>query len=299
MRTSLALICSVAFACATSAQEESKSKKPTTKKTQAQSAQHAAAPSGGDADLRVRVAAPPTTTAGKPTGAGVPVNILSRYGSDLSTPSPRKVTTKAKPTTKDKPTSAPFMTRIVRWEGSGTPNAKPTPAPHGYAGRNDGRVQQSTAVGKPSPRNLTTNAKPSSEITTNAAPPSFVGRSSGVAKQTGAAAHKTKGPQQIATQGGQTTSGGTGSPAVQLHKFSNTTFKTQQGQGKPAKASKNNDQRSSPEYHKIWEDGKLPSGGTGMGKPTANASGPYSARVRSTAGGKKKSEKASPTPRPQ
>jgi hypothetical protein len=120
-----------------------------------------------------------------------------------------------------------------------------------------------------------------------------------------------------------------------LHKFSNTTFKTQQGQGKPAKASKNNDQRSTPEYHKVWEDGKLPSGGTGVGKPTGNAvtgkpmtgqrattnygsndlhgqktkrsqqatahhaSGSYSARIGSTAGGKKKNEKASPSPRPQ
>ena len=118
-------------------------------------------------------------------------------------------------------------------------------------------MQQSTAVGKPSPRNLTTNAKPSSEITANAAPPSFVGRSSGVAKQTGAGAHKTKGPQQIATQGGRShigrsdgymqqvdlassagagaqktkklkgsaTNAAGGSPAVQLNRFSNTTFK--------------------------------------------------------------------------
>jgi hypothetical protein len=102
-----------------------------------------------------------------------------------------------------------------------------------YLGRNDGRVQQSTAVGKPSPRTLTTNAKRSSGITANAAPPSFVGRSSGVAKQTGAGAHKTKGPQQIATQGGQTTSGRGGSPAVQLNRFSNSQFGTLKGSPTP------------------------------------------------------------------
>jgi hypothetical protein len=102
-----------------------------------------------------------------------------------------------------------------------------------YLGRNDGKVQQSTAVGKPSPRNLTTNPKRSSGITANAAPPSFVGRSSGVAKQTGAGAHKTKGPQQIATQGGQTTSGRGGSPAVQLNRFSNSQFGTPKGSPTP------------------------------------------------------------------
>lgn len=195
MKTFLVLICTLALVCAAGgAQEEKESKKPAPKKQQAQLSQHPAAPSGGDADLRVRVGIPPTTTAGKP-----------------------------------------------------------------------------------SPRNLTTNAKPSSEITANAAPPSFVGRSSGVAKQTGA---------------------GAGSPAVQLHKFSDTTVKpatvgrpmtvgalatspapksavwshnagslknlpnvkpsgASQGQGKPAKASKNNDQRATPEYHKVWQDGKL------------------------------------------
>jgi hypothetical protein len=48
MRTFLVLICSLALACAAGgAQKEDKSKKPAPKKKQAQSAQHAAAPSGG------------------------------------------------------------------------------------------------------------------------------------------------------------------------------------------------------------------------------------------------------------
>ncbi len=48
MRTFLVLICSLALACAAGgAQDKNKSKKQTAKKNQAQSAQHAAAPSGG------------------------------------------------------------------------------------------------------------------------------------------------------------------------------------------------------------------------------------------------------------
>ena len=48
MRTFLVLICSLALACAAGgAQEKNKSKKQAPKKNQAQSAQHAAAPSGG------------------------------------------------------------------------------------------------------------------------------------------------------------------------------------------------------------------------------------------------------------
>jgi hypothetical protein len=48
MRTFLVLICSLALACAAGgAQEKNKSKKPAPKKNQAQSTQHAAAPSGG------------------------------------------------------------------------------------------------------------------------------------------------------------------------------------------------------------------------------------------------------------
>jgi hypothetical protein len=64
-----------------------------------------------------------------------------------------------------------------------------------------------------------------------------------------------------------------------------------QGQGKPTKASKNNDQRATPEYHKVWEDGKLPGGGTGVGKPTANA---VTGKPKT-----KKGEKVSPTPIPR
>jgi hypothetical protein len=134
-----------------------------------------------------------------------------------------------------------------------------------YIGRNDGKEQHSTTVGKASPRNLTTNAKPSSEITANAAPPSFVGRSSGVAKQTGAGAHKTKGPQQIATQSGAPADG-------------------------------------SPKWHK-YQDGQLPGSGPaggsasgasqGQGKP---AGAPFTTRnLRWSGAG---TLNASPTPRP-
>jgi hypothetical protein len=143
----------------------------------------------------------------------------------------------------------------------------PMPPPHGYVGRNDGRVQQSMAVGKPSPRNLTTNAKPSSEITANAAPPSFVGRSSGVAKQTGAGAHKTKGPQEIATQSGQ-------APAGHYIGLDHT------------RVNKSN-------------VAKPPSGGTGKATTAHHASGSYSARVGSTAGAKETGAKVSRTPGPR
>jgi hypothetical protein len=105
MRTSLALICSVALACAASAQEASKSKKPTPKKTQAQSTQHAVAPGGGP-------------LLDKPT-----------FGEKF------KMFLAGKPTTAGQQIA--------------TQRGQTTPSPHGYVGRNDGKVQQSTAYDKP------------------------------------------------------------------------------------------------------------------------------------------------------
>src|SRR5260370_3496694 len=69
MRTFLVLICSLALAFAVGgAQEENKSKKPAPKKKQAQSAQHAAAPSGGA--QKTKGSQRVTTTGGLPVGAG-------------------------------------------------------------------------------------------------------------------------------------------------------------------------------------------------------------------------------------
>jgi len=88
MRIFLVLICSLALACAAGgAQKEDKSKKPAPKKKQAQSAQHAAAPSGGPQKTKgpqqvttagagtqkTKKAKGPqqvTTAGGRPAGAG-------------------------------------------------------------------------------------------------------------------------------------------------------------------------------------------------------------------------------------
>jgi len=88
MRIFLVLICSLALACAAGgAQKEDKSKKPAPKKKQAQSAQHAAAPSGGPQKTKgpqqvttagagtqkTKKAKGPqqvTTAGGRPVGAG-------------------------------------------------------------------------------------------------------------------------------------------------------------------------------------------------------------------------------------
>src|SRR6266568_2747491 len=68
MRTFLVLICSLALAFAAGgAQEENKSKKPA-KKKQTQSAQHAAAPSGGP--QKTKGSQQVTTAGGRPAGAG-------------------------------------------------------------------------------------------------------------------------------------------------------------------------------------------------------------------------------------
>src|SRR6266496_4188694 len=68
MRTFLVLICSLALAFAAGgAQEENKSKKPA-KKKQTQSAQHAAAPSGGP--QKAKGLQQVTTAEGRPVGAG-------------------------------------------------------------------------------------------------------------------------------------------------------------------------------------------------------------------------------------
>jgi hypothetical protein len=301
MRTFFALICSLAIACAASGQ---------------------------------------VTSTGGGGGAGAQKKKQTQSAKPAATPSLRMSG------------NSPYIT-LRAPDGS---LIKPTPSPHGYVGRNDGRVQQSTATGKPvtagkpagghyigldhSLVNKSDVAKPPSGGT-GVGKPTGAGKATTVGKPTKsetqqterelmdllsegrrnigntAGSQKAKGSQQIATQGGQTTGGGAGSPAVQLNKFSNTTFKpttvgrpttvgalgtspapkravwshnagslsnrpmlndniqspsgASQGQGKPAKASKKNDQRATPEYHKVWEDGKLPSGGTGVGKPTANA----------------------------
>ncbi len=110
MKTFLLLICSLALACAAGgAQEENNSKKPAPKKKQAQPAQPAATPVVplyiGRNDGKVQQYSKPLstpsprnlTTNAKPTGAGVPVNVVKQYGGDLSTPSPRNLTTNAKP----------------------------------------------------------------------------------------------------------------------------------------------------------------------------------------------------------
>ncbi len=69
MRIFLVLICSLAFAFAVGgAQEENKSKKPAPKKKQAQSAQHAAVPSGGP--QKTKGSQQVTTAGGRPAGAG-------------------------------------------------------------------------------------------------------------------------------------------------------------------------------------------------------------------------------------
>ncbi|HTG17850.1 MAG TPA: hypothetical protein VK747_21560, partial [Blastocatellia bacterium] len=274
------------------------------------------------------VAKPPGAGTGKATTVGKPTTATERELMDLMSESRRNNSRAGmgKATTVDKSDS--FAT---------------TPSPHRSIGRNDGRVQQLTTAGGSAVRQ----------------PPSVTQKSAG-----GRSAESRGGdlpinvhdkkrasqpyPQKTKKSKVSRTSAAGSSPAVQLHKFSNTTFKPQrQVAGKPAKASKNNDQRPTQEYHKVWEDGKLPSGGTGVDKPTANAvtgkpttgqrattnygsnyssnyggnygsndphvqktkrsqqatahhaSGSYSARVGSTAGGKKKGEKVSRTSNPR
>jgi hypothetical protein len=116
MRTFLVLICSLALASAAGgAQEQNKSKKPAPKKKQTQLTQHAAAPGGKltrDAD----------TSATSPN--------LGQY---FKLAGPHAQGSQEVTTTVGKPNTF----------------AKPTSSPHGYVGRNDGRVQQSTTAGQP------------------------------------------------------------------------------------------------------------------------------------------------------
>jgi hypothetical protein len=126
MRTFLALICSLALACtAGGAQEENNSKKPAPKKNQAQRS-----PSGGTGMDKPTITGKPT---GKPAaGAGNERELMDKLGTAHRNNSRAGM---GKATTVSKPNSF----------------AKPTPSPHGYVGRNDGKVQQSTAYGKPGP----------------------------------------------------------------------------------------------------------------------------------------------------
>ena len=60
--------------------------------------------------------------------------------------------------------------------------ATPRPSPHFYVGRNDGNVQQySKPLSTPSPRNLTTNAKPPPQATTHHASGSYSARAGSTA----------------------------------------------------------------------------------------------------------------------
>jgi hypothetical protein len=241
MRTFLVLICSLALACgAGGAQEENKSKKPAPKKKQVQSTQHAATPSGGQqyhyhptVIRQYPVAAQGGQAAGKPTTAGSVAatsappqpatpdsSVRSRHSARLSWSSPSQLDTtqgqgksaggKKKQTQSAQPAATPITlrgadgslyyvkpkpsqqgfgrpirdnqrgthtgavteygvtdkgahgsqkTKGLHMSGSspyvtlrgadGNSLAKPTPSPHGYVGRNDGRVQQSTAYDKP------------------------------------------------------------------------------------------------------------------------------------------------------
>src|SRR4029453_10523028 len=94
-----------------------------------------------------------------------------------------------------------------------------TPSPHGFIGRNDGRVQQSgKPLSTPSPRNLTTNAKAPQQATAHHVSGSYSARvgSTALDKPTFGekfkmsqtqhdpstkTKQKTKGSQQITTQG--------------------------------------------------------------------------------------------------
>jgi hypothetical protein len=172
--------------------------------------------------------------------------------------------------------------------GSGAQKTKPklynsTPSPRGYVGRNDGQVQQSTATGK-----ATTVGKP-----TGAGKPRWesmlkdlegqdkfqrgAGKLTGAGKPAGGVA----GAQKTKKLKGSATNAAGSSPAVQLNKFSNTTFKPTAGKattGKPTDSGRR-------AHTNTGTDFILDLGGTeGQGKP---------------AGAKKAGEKVSPTPRPR
>jgi len=90
MRIFLVLICSLAFAFAVGgAQEENKSKKPAPKKKQAQSAQHAAAPSGGP--QKTKGSQQVTTAGGHPASAGAQKTKKAKGPQQLTTAGGRPV----------------------------------------------------------------------------------------------------------------------------------------------------------------------------------------------------------------
>lgn len=277
MRTFLALVCSLALTCGANGQVTStgggggnqsgggSGRQFTRQLVSKHDKVRTAGAQGGSKSVQQSTAVGKVTGSHKPTGAGVPVNIIKQDPSNVSTPPPR---------------------------------------------------------------NLTTNAKRSSEITANAAPPSFVGRPSGVYKQTGADAHKTKGPQQIATQGGRShigrsdgymqqvdlasstgagaqktkklkgsaTNAAGGSPAVQLHRFSNSTFKPTTA-GRPTTVGALG---TSPAPKRVvWSH----NAGSLSNRPMLNhniqrPSGASQGQGK-LAGGKKKGEKVSPTSGPR
>jgi hypothetical protein len=132
MRTFLALICTLALACAAGgAQEENKSKKPAPKKKQAQSAQHAAAPSGGP--QKIKGSQHVTTAQGRPAGAGAQKTKKAK--------GPQQVTTVGAGAQKTKKAKGPQQVTTVQGRpvGTGAQKTKKTKGPQ----------QVTTAGGRP------------------------------------------------------------------------------------------------------------------------------------------------------
>ena len=126
MRTFLVLICSLALAFAAGgAQEENKSKKPA-KKKQTQSAQHAAAPSGGP--QKTKGSQQVTTAGGRPAGAGAQKTKKAK--------GPQQVTTAGAAVQKTKKAKVPQQ---VTTTGAGAQKTKKAKGPQ----------QLTTAEGRP------------------------------------------------------------------------------------------------------------------------------------------------------
>jgi hypothetical protein len=102
MKTFLVLICTVAIACAAGgAQEKNKSKKPAQKKSQAQSTQHAAAPSGGPQKTKgsqqgTKIGGTPVSGGGQKTKGKAKGSQYTAASGGYSAPSGAQKTKKAK-----------------------------------------------------------------------------------------------------------------------------------------------------------------------------------------------------------
>jgi len=166
-------------------------------------------------------------------------------------------------------------------------SAQPAAAPAGGSQKRKGSQKVTTAGGRPAASEFHKTHQYSVQVGSTAG--------AGPQKAAGAGAQKTKGPQQIATQSGQAAGGHYIGLDHTLVNKSNVAKPPSGGTGKATTVGKPTTATERELMDKMGVATRNNSR-AGMGKPTTMV-GTFTPKMGKPAGGKKKGEKASPTPR--